>query len=472
MTPDEFRRAGHELIDFIADYLSRRVETLPVSAQVRPGDIAARMPHHPPQHAESWDAIRADIERVVMPGLTHWQHPSFFGYFPATGSFPAILGDLLSTGLCVNGFLWATSPAMTEVETRVLDWLGEMIGLPEEFLFRSGRGGGVIHGTASEAVLTAMVAARHRALRRRPGAVCTAYASSQAHSSVVKAAMVCGIGRDHLRIIEVDDKLAMRTDALAQAMAADAAAGRAPAFVCATVGTTSTGAVDPLRAIGEVARRFDAWLHVDAAYAGAACICPEHRGIIDGVGSADSFNFNPHKWLLTNFDCSAFWVRDRNALVEALSVTPEYLRNPATESGAVIDYRDWQIPLGRRFRALKLWFVIRHYGTDGLRSHIRESVRLAELFESLVRSDERFEVPLPRSLGLFCMRLRAGDAPTRRLLDRLNESGAMLLTHTVVTVGGVERFLIRVAVGGPATREAHVRDAWSAMVGAADEVLR
>jgi aromatic-L-amino-acid decarboxylase len=408
MTVDEFRRRGHQMIDWIADYLDT-IEYRPVAASIKPGDLFRALPAHAPERGEAWDAIMRDVDDLILPAVTHWQHPHFYAYFPGNGSSPAILGDLLSTGLGVNGFLWATCPAITELETRVMDWLGEMIGLPPEFA-SSGSGGGVIQGTASEAAVVAMVAARGRA----PQGQHVVYASSQAHSSIEKAAMVCGIGRENVRLIEVDEHLAMRADALERAIREDRAAGRQPTYVCATIGTTSTTAIDPLRAIGGICRQEGVWLHVDAAFAGAACVCPEFRWMIDGVGLADSFVFNPHKWLLTSFDCSALWVRERRALIDALSITPEYLRNAASDAGAVIDYRDWQIPLGRRFRALKLWFVIRHYGVQGLRDYIREHVRVAAVFEDLVRADGRFEVVFPRTLSLVCFRLQEIDASNDR----------------------------------------------------------
>lgn len=497
MPSEEFRRLGHEIVDWIAAYLDG-VESLPVRSPVAPGGVASMLPDRPPERGEDWRTIIADLDRIVVPGLTHWQSPNFFAYFPANGSFPGILGDLVSTGLGVNGMLWATSPAATELETRVLDWLGEMVGLPEPFLSRSpgGGGGGVIQGTASEATLVAMVAARHRAMRlHAPRAATTdlagrlvLYTSAQAHSSVVKAAMIAGLAahpedRRRVRMVETDAGLAMRPDALAAAMARDDEAGLVPFFVCATVGTTSSTAVDPLDAIGPVCRAHDAggphglggvWLHVDAAMAGAACVCPEHRALIRGVEHADSFCFNPHKWLLTNFDCDCLWTRDRRSVVNALSITPEYLRNAASAGGGVIDYRDWQVPLGRRFRALKLWFVIRHYGVEGLRAHIREHMRLAANVEEWVRSDARFEVVAPRTITLVCFRLRpregesatACDERNRRLLDAVNGSGRALLSHTVLPLDAAGEgparsgFVLRMAIGGTATRERHVRSAW------------
>ncbi len=470
MTPAEFRARGREIVDWIASYmedLARGDRGRPVLAQVAPGNVYGSMPEHAPETAEAWGDILGDVDRIVMPGVTHWQSPDFFAYFPANSSGPAILGELLAAGLGVNGFLWQTCPSITEVETRVLDWLAEMIGLPEEFSSRGNRGpgGGVIQGTASEATLVAMVAARQRAVGERAIDGLVAYTSTQAHSSVTKGAMVAGVGRDAVRTVAVNRELAMRPEALEAMIREDRAAGRTPFFVSATVGTTSTGAVDPLVPIGEICEREGLWMHVDAAYAGAAMVCAEHRWMIEGVGRADSFNFNPHKWLLTNFDCSAMWVRERSALIKALSISPEYLRNAASEAGVVVDYRDWQIPLGRKFRAIKLWFVIRHYGVEGLRAHIRAHVRQAEVFESLVASDDRFEVVTPRRLGLVCFRLIQGDGPTRALMERLNGSGELFLTHSVGPVGpeGEDRLFLRMAIGGVLTQESHVRRAWEAM---------
>jgi len=475
MSPDEFRAAADRIAGWVASYMER-IEEFPVLSRAAPGDVFSSLPEAPPERPESLDAVLSDLERVILPGLTHWQSPNFFGYFPANATGPAILADLVASGLGVQGMLWSTSPACTEVETRVLDWLAGMLGLPERFDSRTGVGGGVIQGTASEATLVAMVAARARAAasEREVGAAYVVYTSTQAHSSIVKGASIAGLGADAVRLIDVDSELAMRPEALEGAIAADRAAGRIPLFVCATVGTTSSAAIDPVRAIGEICRRENVWLHVDAAYAGAMCVCPEHRWIIDGVDLADSFVFNPHKWLLTNFDCSAFWVADRADLLGALSITPEYLRNAASDAGAVIDYRDWQIPLGRRFRSLKLWFVIRHYGVEGMREFIRHHIRLAELFESLVGEDDRFELCAPRHTSLVCFRLRAGDDPSRELLRRLNESGRMFLTHTALPdadAPGGARYTLRMAIGAVRTQERHIREAWRLMQETAGEVL-
>lgn len=465
MPAEQFRRLGHEFVDFIASYLEG-VERQPILPAIEPGDLFRALPARAPEQGEPWDAIMGDVQRLIMPAITHWQSPNFHAYFPCNNSGPAILGELLSAGLGVNGFLWLCSPAITELEMRVMDWLGEAIGLPARFLFGStydrALGGGVIHGTASEAVLTALVAARHRAGAAEDARL-TMYASSQAHSSVTKAALVAGIPRENIRLVDVDQALAMRPHALEDAIARDRAADFTPIFLCATLGTTSTGAFDPLRACGIIAQREKLWLHVDAAYAGAACVCPEHRAMLEGVEHADSFNFNPHKWLLTNFDCSAFWTSDRAALTEALSITPAYLRTRQSESGKTIDYRDWQIPLGRRFRALKLWFVMRHYGLEGLRAHIRSHVHAAETFESLVRADPRFEIPTPRCLSLVCFRLKEDDTVNDRLAERVNATGKIFITPTRVPLpgsGSEPRTVLRLAIGATRTEERHALEAW------------
>jgi aromatic-L-amino-acid decarboxylase len=487
MSPDEFAALGHRMVDWIADYW-RHVERHPVLSQVKPGEVLGGLPLHAPERGGEggWDAVFRDMDEIVVPGITHWQSPNFFAYFPANASGPGVLGELLSAGLGVQGMLWATSPACTELETRVLDWLGEMIGLPEAFLSTSERGGGVIQGTASEATLVAMLAAKQRIGGSGPLVV---YASTQAHSSVIKAAMIAGIAsgpedREHVRLIEVDDHYRMRPEALERAMREDVAAGKRPFFVCATVGTTSSGAVDSIREIAGAVSGLNlppgplprgggggVWIHVDAAWAGAACMCPEFRGMLDGIEHAVSIAFNPHKWLLTNFDCNCFWTRDRRALTDALSVTPEYLRNAASDSGQVIDYRDWQVPLGRRFRSLKLWFVIRHYGVEGLRAYVREHVRLAALFEERVRADKRFELAAPRSLSLVCFRLRGegetADAKNRQLLERINASGRAYLTHTVLPMPDGPRVVLRMAIGAAQTKEEHVGGVWELIRGLA-----
>jgi aromatic-L-amino-acid/L-tryptophan decarboxylase len=459
MAPDEFRRRGKEMVDWIADYYER-VETFPVLSQAKPGQLRAALPAHAPERGESFDAMMADVERLILPGITHWQSPNFFAYFPSNSSFPSILGEMLSAGLGVQGMLWATSPACTELETHVLDWLVDMLALPAEFA-SSGPGGGVIQDTASSSSLCALIAARERATNlatneRGCDGRLVAYTSTQAHSSLEKAAKIAGIGSANLRAIEVDEKSAMRPAALATQIGRDRSAGKIPFFVCATIGTTSSNAIDPVREIAAISREHGLWLQVDAAMSGTAALCPEFRWTHDGVELADSYCFNPHKWMFTNFDCDCFYVRDRAALIRALSVLPEYLRNRATESGAVIDYRDWQIPLGRRFRALKLWFVIRHYGLEGLRYHVRRHVDLAQQFASWVRADASFELAAPAPLNLVCFRHRAGDEANQRIMDRLNASGDLYLTHTRLN----DRLTLRMGIGQSQTELQHVERAW------------
>ncbi|MFZ3340832.1 MAG: pyridoxal-dependent decarboxylase [Terriglobales bacterium] len=459
MSPEEFRRQGHAVVDWIADYRAR-IESFPVLSRVQPGEIRGKLPANPPAQGEPFDQILADIDRIVLPGITHWQSPNFYAYFPSNSSGPGVLGDLLSSGLGVQGMLWSTSPACTELETHVLDWLVQMLGLPEKFL-SSGAGGGVIQDTASSASLCALLAARERATHFASNSKgcdgrLIAYCSTQTHSSLDKAMKIAGMGSDNLRHIPVDGNFAMRADALAEQVAADIKAGLIPCFVCATVGTTSSCAVDPVREIARVCGAHKLWLHVDAAMSGTAALCPEFRFIHDGIEFADSYTFNPHKWMFTTFDCNCFYVADRKHLIQTLSILPEYLRNQATESGAVIDYRDWHIQLGRRFRSLKLWFVIRHYGVEGLQYHIREHVRLAQQFVTWVRGDARFELAAPATLNLVCFRLKSGDADNQRLMDRLNASGDLYLTHTKLD----GKFTLRMCIGQTNTQAHHVERAW------------
>ncbi|MGO9647342.1 MAG: pyridoxal-dependent decarboxylase [Terriglobales bacterium] len=459
MTPDEFRRHGHAVVDWIADYYSR-IESYPVLSRAKPGQIRASLPANPPVKGEKFDAILGDVEKLIIPGITHWQSPNFFAFFPANASGPAILGDLLSSGLGVQGMLWATSPACTELETHVLDWLVGMLGLPEKFL-STNTGGGVIQDTASSAALCALLAARERASnfasnRQGCNGKLVAYTSTQAHSAIAKGIQITGMGRDSLRLIEVDESFAMRPDLLAKQIDADRRNGLTPCFVCATIGTTSSNALDPLPEIGQICRENGVWLHVDAAMAGTAALCPEFRHTHAGVELADSYAFNPHKWMFTNFDCDCFYVADRKALIQTLSILPEFLRNQATESGAVIDYRDWQIPLGRRFRALKLWFVIRHYGIEGLQHHVRRHVELAQQFAGWVKADSRFELAAPVPLNLVCFRHKGGDEVNQGLMDRLNRSGDLYLTHTKLA----GRTTLRFCVGQTNTEARHVERAW------------
>lgn len=469
MTPEEFRRWGYKTIDWVADYMER-VEQLPVQSQVKPGEIRAKLPASAPEQGEPFDAVLRDMTDVILPGITHWQSPNFFGYFPSNTSGPSILGELLSAGLGVQGMLWATSPACTELETHLMDWMVDILGLPPHFKSTS-TGGGVIQDSASSATLCAILAGRERATAGRGNVQglsgrLTAYTSSQAHSSVEKGVRVAGLGSDNLRLIEVDESFAMRPDRLAAAIAADKAAGLQPAIVSATVGTTSSTGFDPLPEIGRICREHNVWMHVDGALAGTAALCPEMRHLFKGLELADSYCFNPHKWMFTNFDCDCFFVADRAALVRTLSILPEYLRNKATESGAVIDYRDWHIPLGRRFRALKLWCVIRSFGVEGLRQRVREHMALAREFATWVDADARFERVAPVAVNLVCFRHRAGDEANQQILDRLNRSGKMLLSHTRLN----NQLVLRLSIGQTNTHRCHVEQAWKLIQQAADAV--
>jgi aromatic-L-amino-acid decarboxylase len=472
MTPEEFRKYGRDVVGWVADYLER-VETYPVLAQVAPGDVRAALPQHPPQRPESFADMLADLDRVVVPGLTHWQSPSFFAFFPANSSAPSVLGDLVSSGLGVQGMLWATSPAATEIETHVLDWLAELLGLPPTFL-SSGAGGAVVQDSASSSSLVALLTARERATAGRGNAdgvsACgrlVAYASREAHSSIEKAARIAGIGSANLRLVDVDDELAMRPAHLEQLVTDDLAAGYLPFFVTATVGTTGTSAIDPVRAIAEVCRRHGVWLHVDAAHAGSAAVCPEFRWINDGVEHADSYVVDAHKWLFTNFDCSVLYVADRSGVETALSITPEYLRNTGTDAD-VIDYRNWMVALGRRFRALKLWFVLRWYGAEGLRHHIGRHVALAHEFAEWVDADPSFDRVAPVPLNLVCFRHVGGDEFNEELLTRLNRSGALYLTHTRVD----GRYVLRMSISSTYTERQHVERAWALIRETAADIER
>jgi aromatic-L-amino-acid decarboxylase len=454
-TPEDLRRHGYRAIDWVADYLSG-LDGYPVVAQTIPGEIAALLAQCAPEDPEPFEALLADLDRIVLPGITHWQSPGFFGFFPASASPASILGELVTAGLAVNGMMWATSPAATEIETVVLDWLVELLGLPLRFRSDS-MGGGVIQDSASSATLCALLAARERAVRAGATiAELCVYTSLEAHSSVQKGARIAGFSPAHIRLVTVDGAFAMDLTALESAVSGDRADGLVPCCVVATAGTTSSMGYDPVRAIGELCRAESVWLHVDAAMAGSAAVCPELRGHHDGLELADSYAFNPHKWLLTNFDCDCFYVADRASLVDALSITPEYLRNQSSESGAVIDYRDWQVPLGRRFRALKLWFVLRSYGAEGLRRHVREHVRLSRLFARLVADDARFELSAPPALNLTCFRHVNGDDVSEQLLADLNATGRVFLSHTKLA----GRYVLRCCIGGTWTAERHVDMLW------------
>ncbi len=458
----EFRRHAHAFVDWMADYLET-VERHPVRAQVKPGEIAERVPLRPPEHGEPMEAIFQDFKTAILPGITHWQHPSFFAYFPANSSPPSVLAEMLTATVGAQCMLWQTSPAATELETRVLDWLRQMIGLPEGFA-------GVIQDSASSAILCAILTARERATGWRVndegvgvGERLTVYCSGETHSATEKDVRIAGLGRRNLRKVPVDDRFAMRADALEATILADKGAGATPICVVASLGTTGVGAVDPLRALGEVCRRQGVWLHVDAAWAGSALVLPEHRWMLDGIEHVDSFVFNPHKWMLTNFDCSAHYVRDPDVLVRTLEILPAFLKT--RERGHVIDYRDWSVPLGRRFRALKLWFVIRSYGVEGIRRLIGQHIAWAGELERWIAAQPDFELMAPRSLALVNFRHhpRGVDEPAELdrlnegLLEALNDSGELYLTQNRVRGA----YSIRFSIGQTSTARRHVEAAWA-----------
>ena len=464
MTPDEFREAGRAVVDLIADYLDT-IEQRPVLGRIEPGDVRGQLPAHPPTEPEPLADVLADVQRVILPGIVQWQHPAFYGYFPSNVALPSVLGDLLSSGLGVNGMSWVTSPAVTEVETLMMDWMAELLGLPERFLSSSPTGGGVIQGSASEATLVAVLSARHRA--GAPAASQVAYATAQAHSSIDKDVRIAALG--HLRVVPHDSSYAMRAPALAEMIAEDRAAGLTPSFVCTTHGTTSSLAFDPTPAIADVCADEGVWLHVDAAMSGIAALCPEHRWVNAGLDRADSYVTDAHKWMGVGFDASLYWTADRAALLGALSILPEYLRSKAAESGA-IDYRDWQIPLGRRFRALKLWFVLRLEGVLAVQEMIRDHVGLTQDLASWVYDDERFEVLAPHPLNLLCLAVRDDDveranARTEALIDAANASGEALFTRTLLD----GRTVLRFSIGGRNTERRHVAASWALLQRLVDE---
>ncbi|TKW02490.1 hypothetical protein SEVIR_8G246844v4 [Setaria viridis] len=443
--------------------------------------LEAMMPLNPDSFAGiSMDRILDDVQRDILPGLTHWQSPSFFAYFPANASTAGFAGEMLSAGLNVVPFVWTASPVATELEQVVVDWMASLLGLPERFHFKGG-GGGVLHGSTCEAVVCTLAAARDRALSKlgHEGILkLVVYASDQTHATFQKGASIVGIPPANFRILRTsaNSGYGLTATIVQRAIEEDVARGLVPLYLCATVGTTGLGAIDRVRELGHVARRYGTWLHIDAAYAGSAAICPEFQGHLDGAELADSVSMNPHKWFLTNMDCCCLWVANPTTMTDALSADPEYLKNVGTASkmAETVDYKDWQIALSRRFRAIKLWVVLRRYGAAGMRAHIRRHIQMAEWFEHVVAADERFEVVVPRNFSLVCFRLRprfmadkAVEALNRDLLAAVNASGRAFMTHFVVD----DKFVIRLAVGGSMTEMRHVRAAWELLKEKANDLI-
>jgi aromatic-L-amino-acid decarboxylase len=461
MNIDEFRKSGHQIVDWMVDYF-KSLETLPVRPRIKPGDIFSQIPAQAPQNAEGFEALFADFLKIIVPGMTHWQHPAFFAYFPANNSYPSVLGEMLTAALGAQCMSWETSPAATELEERVMNWIADLIALPAGFV-------GVIQDTASTATLCSLLTAREKKsafavnkngfYNRKPF---TIYCSTEAHSSIEKAVKMAGLGNNNLRKIAVDDNFAMDPQLLNQAICRDKDQNLSPLAVVAAIGTTGSTAIDPLREIGNICRDHDIWLHVDAAYAGTALVLEEKRWMADGLEMADSFVFNPHKWMFTNFDCSAYFVKDKDALLNTFAILPEYLKT--REGHRVNNYRDWGIQLGRRFRALKLWFVLRSFGQKGIKSKIRNHIQWAQRVANDIENSSDFELLAPVPLATICFRYKPPELQDTEVLNRLNQqlledlnsTGKLFLTHT--KLAGC--YTIRMVVGQTYVEAHHVTRAW------------
>ena len=470
MNIDEFKSHGHELVEWMADYFGH-IESYPVKSPVRPREIIEKLPQSPPQEGEPFEAIMKDFNDIILPGMTHWQSPNFFAYFNANNSFPSILAEMLMATMGAQCMIWQTSPAATELEERVMEWVARLIGLPKGFT-------GVIQDTASTATLCSLLTAREKASdfgineKGFGGDRYAVYSSTEAHSSIEKAVKIAGFGRNQLRKIPVDEAFALVPGDLEEAIRQDLEAGIKPLAVVAAIGTTGSTAIDPLAAIADICRKYNVWLHVDAAYAGSALVLPEMRWMIEGIDRVDTFVFNPHKWMFTNFDCSAYFVKDHGALIRTFEILPEYLKT--REGSRVNNYRDWGIALGRRFRALKLWFVIRTYGVDGLRQKIGQHLRWAAELAGIIKGEEDFELLAPVPLATLCFRYRPRgiDDPQHlnrlnaRLLETLNDTGKLYLTHTKLK--GI--YTLRLVVGQTNIDKSHVMQAWQLIRQAAAQI--
>jgi aromatic-L-amino-acid/L-tryptophan decarboxylase len=461
MDNTDFRKYAHQLADWMADYFEN-ISQYPVKPALHPGDIKAQLPENPPDHETPFDVILQDFNQIILPGMTHWQHPQFFAYFPASNSAPSVLAEMITAAIGAQCMIWQTSPAAEELEERTLEWLRDMLGLPAGWA-------GSIQDTASTATLAALIVAREKATQWQinqsgfhKAPILRVYASAQVHSSILKDTRIAGFGEDNLVFIPVDDQYAMMPDALEKAILDDLAAGYTPTCVVAAIGTTSSTAIDPILAIGTLCRKYHIFLHVDAAYAGAALLLPEMRWMSQGIELADSFVFNPHKWMFTNFDCTTFFVRDKQSLTRTFSITPEYLKTP--EDHLVNNYRDWGIPLGRRFRALKLWFVIRSYGVEGLKQKISNHIAYGQQLAHEINQHPHFEIMAPVPLNLICFRYKPDgvhdenqlNAINEQLLNTLNASGKILLTQTKLN----GRYVIRFVAGQEQAAWEHIHQGW------------
>ncbi len=456
----EFRKYGHDMVDWMVDYLEN-VEKYPVKSQVAPREIINKLPLNPPTKGEKFDKIFADFEEIIIPGITHWQHPSFFAYFPANSCRISVLAEMLMATLGAQCMSWVTSPAATELEERVMEWLRDMIGLPREF-------SGVIQDTASTSTVCSLLTAREKITNYEINSAgmndkgtLTTYCSTETHSSIEKAVKIIGTGKDNLRKIPVDENYTLQSEALKEAIESDIENNMKPLAVVATIGTTGSTAVDPLKEIGEICSKYNIWLHVDAALAGTALILPEYRWMIEGIEYADTFVFNPHKWMFTNFDCSAYFIKDPEALVRTFEILPEYLK---TKAEGVKNYRDWGLQLGRRFRALKLWWVIRHHGIEGLQKRIRNHIQMAHNLAKKIKESNNFELLAPVPLNTICFRYKPlgtkdlGEINrlNEELLERLNRTGKVYMTHTKLN----DVYTIRIAIGQTYVEQRHVDAAW------------
>lgn len=469
--PADFRREAHRMADRIADYYEQ-IEQYPVKSQVKPGEVIRGLPLSPPEDSESIAEIMKDFDNMIMPGITHWQHPSFFAYFPANTSFPSILGEMLTAALAQQGMVWETSPAAAELEERMMEWLKQLCGLPEEFT-------GVIQDTASASTLAALLSARERLSEytinqngfftdRRFRIYCT----TETHSSIEKDARIAGFGSGNIVKVAVDGNYAMIPEALNEAIYNDVLHGFVPCCVVATIGTTGCTAVDPIKAIGTICKKYGLWLHVDAAYAGTALVLPEMRHWADGLELADSYVFNPHKWMFTNFDCSAYYVKDKEALIRTFEILPEYLKTGSR--GLVNDYRDWGVALGRRFRALKLWFVIRNFGVAGITERVRKHIELAQWLTEQINATPDFELLTNTRFSLVCFRYKPENVTDEeqinnlniQLEQNLNNSGKIYITHTKLS----GKYTLRLVIAQTYVEERHVKSAWQLILNTVKEL--